>query len=127
MRPEHGVLQSSMIVLARSELRRNSATRKISMTRLVAAAFRGGRLEVSGGEQSWAAATPTSKKSNTQPATQKYKVTFLPSGKTVEVDPEKIPYGHNGIPGSILDISEGFKDGPGSRVWREFAPAPPAT
>ena len=46
-----------------------------------------------------------------KPATQKYKVTFLPSGKTVEVDPEKIPYGHNGIPGSILDISEGFKMG----------------
>src|ERR1700738_2824524 len=45
------------------------------------------------------------------PATKKYKVTFLPSGKTVEVDPEKIPYGHNGIPGSILDISEGFKMG----------------
>ena len=40
-----------------------------------------------------------------KPATKKYKVTFLPSGKTVEVDPDKIPYGHNGIPGSILDIS----------------------
>jgi 2Fe-2S ferredoxin len=35
----------------------------------------------------------------------------LPSGKTIEVDPEKIPYGHNGLPGSILDISEGFKMG----------------
>src|SRR5438874_8153339 len=23
--------------------------------------------------------------------------------------PEKIPYGHNGLPGSILDVSEGFK------------------
>src|SRR6266481_3698130 len=45
------------------------------------------------------------------PATKKYKVTFLPSGKTFEVDPEKIPYGHNGIPGSILDICEGFKLG----------------
>src|SRR5258707_12553552 len=44
-------------------------------------------------------------------ATQKFKVTFLPSGKTVEVDPEKFPYGHNGLPGSILDISEGFKMG----------------
>ena len=44
-------------------------------------------------------------------ATKKFKVTFLPSGKTVEVDPEKFPYGHNGIPGSILDISEGFKIG----------------
>src|SRR5260370_12212843 len=45
------------------------------------------------------------------PATKKYKVTFLPSGKTFEVDPEKIPYGHNGIPGSILDIAEGCKIG----------------
>ena len=44
-------------------------------------------------------------------ATKKFKVTFLPSGKTVEVDPEKFPYGHNGLPGSILDISEGFKMG----------------
>src|SRR5260370_9738837 len=44
-------------------------------------------------------------------ATRKFKVTFLPSGKTVEVDPEKFPYGHNGLPGSILDISEGFKMG----------------
>jgi len=27
------------------------------------------------------------------PATKKFKVTFLPSGKTIEVDPAKIPYG----------------------------------
>ena len=46
-----------------------------------------------------------------KPATKKYKVTFLPSGKTIEVDPEKVPYGHNGLPGSILDISEGLKAG----------------
>ena len=51
-------------------------------------------------------------------ATKKYKVTFLPSGKTVEVDPEKFPYGHNGLPGSILDIAEGFKMGAGSCVRR---------
>jgi 2Fe-2S ferredoxin len=42
------------------------------------------------------------------PATQKYKITFQPSGRTIEVDPEKVPYGHNGLPGSILDVSEGF-------------------
>lgn len=42
------------------------------------------------------------------PAIQKYKITFLPSGRTIEVDPERVPYGHNGLPGSILDISEGF-------------------
>src|SRR5260370_27489738 len=46
-----------------------------------------------------------------KPATKKYKVTFLPTGKTIEVDPEKIPYGHNGLPGRILDISEGIKAG----------------
>src|SRR5260370_25332555 len=44
-------------------------------------------------------------------ATKKYKVTFLPSGNTIEVDPEKLPYGHNGLPGSILDISEAIKAG----------------
>src|SRR5689334_12132837 len=46
-----------------------------------------------------------------KPATKKFKVTFLPSGKTLEVDPEKIPYGHNGLPGSILDFSEALKAG----------------
>jgi len=45
------------------------------------------------------------------PATKKFKVTFLPSGKTIEVDPAQIPYGHNGLPGSILDFSEALKAG----------------
>ena len=36
---------------------------------------------------------------------QKYKVTFLPSGKVIEVDPEKLPYDRSGLPGSILDIA----------------------
>jgi 2Fe-2S ferredoxin len=41
------------------------------------------------------------------PATRKYKVTFVKSGQTVEVDPEKVPYAHDGLPGSILDIALG--------------------
>src|ERR1700720_3145920 len=44
-------------------------------------------------------------------ATHKFKVTVLASGKTEEGDPEKFPYGHNGLPGSILDSPEGFKMG----------------
>src|SRR5260370_23367412 len=44
-----------------------------------------------------------------KPATKKFKITFLPSGKTIEVDPAQIPYGHNGLPGSILDFSAALK------------------
>ena len=43
---------------------------------------------------------------NAQPPRTKYHITFLPSGKVFEVDPEKLPYGRHGLPGSILDISE---------------------
>src|SRR5689334_25298984 len=39
------------------------------------------------------------------PATQKFTITFLPMNVTVEVDPEKIPYGVSGLPGSVLDIA----------------------
>lgn len=34
-----------------------------------------------------------------------FKVTFLPEGKTVEVDPADLPYSDDGLPGSILDIA----------------------
>jgi 2Fe-2S ferredoxin len=40
-----------------------------------------------------------------EPASQKFKITFKPMNVTVEVDPEKIPYGVSGLPGSILDIA----------------------
>ncbi len=39
--------------------------------------------------------------------TGKYRLTFLPVNVTVEVDPARIPYEHNGLPGSILDIALG--------------------
>ena len=41
----------------------------------------------------------------------KYLVTFVfgdpPSERTVEVDPAALPYGHDGLPGSLLDIATG--------------------
>jgi len=40
-----------------------------------------------------------------QPPSQKYTITFLPMNVTIEVDPERIPYGVTGLPGSILDIA----------------------
>src|ERR1700724_1197620 len=45
------------------------------------------------------------------PATKKFKVTFVREGKTVDVDPEKVPYAREGLPGSILDIATGFHMG----------------
>lgn len=40
-------------------------------------------------------------------ATRKYNVTFLPLNVTIEVDPEKFPYAHDGLSGSLLDIALG--------------------
>lgn len=37
--------------------------------------------------------------------TRKYTITFLPMDVKVEVDPEAIPYGSTGLPGSVLDIA----------------------
>jgi 2Fe-2S ferredoxin len=48
---------------------------------------------------------PYIQKSETTPAAQKFKITFQPMNVTVEIDPEKIPYGVTGLPGSILDIA----------------------
>ena len=44
-------------------------------------------------------------KNEPTPADQKFKITFQPMNVTVEVDPEQIPYGVTGLPGSILDIA----------------------
>jgi 2Fe-2S ferredoxin len=47
-----------------------------------------------------------------EPPKQKYKITFLPEGKTVEVDPAQLPYDRTGLPGSILDIALGLAQVP---------------
>jgi 2Fe-2S ferredoxin len=39
--------------------------------------------------------------------TKPYKITFLPAGKTVEVEPAKLPYSRDGQKGSILEIALG--------------------
>ena len=54
---------------------------------------------------------PYIEKTQYTPATKKFKVTFVREGKTVEVDPEKVPYAREGLPGSILDIATGFHMG----------------
>jgi 2Fe-2S ferredoxin len=41
------------------------------------------------------------------PATRAFRVTFQPTGETIDVDPQAIPYGRDGHPGSILDIALG--------------------
>jgi 2Fe-2S ferredoxin len=48
---------------------------------------------------------PYISKSEATPAKQKFKITFLPMNVAVEVDPEQIPYGVTGLPGSIIDIA----------------------
>ncbi len=36
-----------------------------------------------------------------------YKLTFLPSGQSIEVDPSQLPLQRDGKPGSILDLALG--------------------
>ena len=38
---------------------------------------------------------------------QAYKITFLPEGKVIEVNPGDLPYSRDGLPGSILEIATG--------------------
>jgi ferredoxin, 2Fe-2S len=40
-----------------------------------------------------------------EPPKQSYQITFQGEGKTITVDPEAVPYGRTGQPGSILDIA----------------------
>ncbi len=39
--------------------------------------------------------------------TKSYTITFLPDDVKVEVDPKKLPYSREGLPGSILEIALG--------------------
>ena len=50
---------------------------------------------------------PYIKQPNVELPTKPYKITFLPMNVTIDVDPDKFPYEHNGLPGSILDIALG--------------------
>jgi 2Fe-2S ferredoxin len=34
-----------------------------------------------------------------------YSITFLPANATFQVNPDRLPYGHHGRPGSILDVA----------------------
>jgi ferredoxin, 2Fe-2S len=42
------------------------------------------------------------------PGQNTVRVTFLPEGKTVEFELDKLPYRHHGKPKSILDVAENF-------------------
>ena len=42
-----------------------------------------------------------------KPPARRYRVTFLPEGRTFEVDPARLPYDRVGHPGSLLDVSNG--------------------
>jgi 2Fe-2S ferredoxin len=39
--------------------------------------------------------------------TRRYSLTFLPMNVTIQVDPKRARYGHNGLELSVLDIAEG--------------------
>ncbi len=52
---------------------------------------------------------PYIEKAEYERPTKPYTVTFVATGKTVQVqvDPAKVPYGETGLPGSLLDIALG--------------------
>ena len=39
--------------------------------------------------------------------TKSYKITFLPEGRSIDVDPAALPYSKDGKPGSILEVAVG--------------------
>jgi 2Fe-2S ferredoxin len=52
-----------------------------------------------------AGVNPYIEQAEAPPPKQKYKITFLPMRKEFEVEPDRLPYGRTGLPGSILDIA----------------------
>jgi 2Fe-2S ferredoxin len=50
---------------------------------------------------------PYIKPAETKLPTKSYTITFLPDDVKVEVDPKKLPYSREGLPGSILEIALG--------------------
>jgi len=50
---------------------------------------------------------PYNQQVETRLPTKKYRITFLPMGETVEVDPAALPYSREGQVGSILEIALG--------------------
>jgi 2Fe-2S ferredoxin len=77
----------------------------------VAAAFRPASFLVPNEGAKMGGKNPYIEETKFTPATKKYKITFIKDGQPIEVDPDKVPYGHDGLPGSILDISQGFHKG----------------
>ncbi len=54
-----------------------------------------------------AGVNPYIKSPGDQRPKRRYSLTFLPMNVTIEVDPSKARYGHNGLEMSVLDIAEG--------------------
>jgi 2Fe-2S ferredoxin len=48
---------------------------------------------------------PYIKSSQVSQAQKKFTITFLPEGKTIEIDPKNMPTSSTGLPGSVLDIA----------------------
>jgi 2Fe-2S ferredoxin len=57
-----------------------------------------------------AGTNPYIKTAEYEAATRPYKITILHEGEslTLDIDPAKVPYSRSGLPGSILDICEGY-------------------